>query len=495
MDESGFEYAVTVRDGKYVSAITRHGGQQTARVAEQEIELSPLHRETIRILQEWLSRWGVLSRVALQYDHLCVPDTFKVLGQYLYNAIFPDPVATGFDDAKREAAGRGAPLRVVLTFGPDGDGNDDLASFPWEFLYHPPGPLNEREGFYIGAETNLTLSRLLPFGDQRPELPPVGPPPLNVLFVLSTPESLEDRCATSLQIQVSAEQQADYAKDRGALKDFMGQFQVDASRLVVRNLFSWDSATIDSELRDRSYNIVHVVGVCRTRNGSGKIEIALPGADGCPVWEDARVLVDLLRPRPGRKPLGLVVLHLCEAKRSDYTATFERLAPSLVQAGIPAVLAMQYPVPTTAATSFTEKFYGFLIAGKEIGQAVQEARQRLLAESGGDRVFGTPVLYLQSVDGQLVRDATASGTGPTPDVQRGTSQTLADQLRSAVVDSRDLGSDTKRRFLEWIDRNDWTADRAELTQRILARQHDETDIARTGPLYRDMLIIVGEAGS
>jgi hypothetical protein len=492
MDDVGFEYAVTVRAGKYVSARARYANGPRPPVPEQEIELGQLHRETIRILQDWLSRWGVLSRIALQYDHLLLPEIYTVLGQFLYNAIFPDPIAVGFDDAKREAGRSKAPLRVVLKFEPDGDGNDDLASFPWEFLYHPPASPTDREGYFIGAETNLTLSRLLPFGDQRPVLPK-GSPPLNVLFILSTPESLEDKCAISLQITVSAEQQADYAKDRDALKDFMGQFQVDPSRLVVRNLFKWDSTTIERELRDRSYNIVHVVGVCRSRGGSGEVEIALPGAGGCPVWQDAQVLVNLLKQGVGRGHLGLVVLHLCEASRSDYTATFERLAPKLVQAGIPAVLAMQYPVPATAARSFTEKFYGFLIEEKEIGQAVQEARQCLLAESGGDRIFGTPVLYLQSVDGQLLRAATVSGP-PTPDVQRGASQTLHDKIRLAVVRSN-LGVDAARGFLKWIDGIDWTEDRGILTQRILARQHLETDVTQRGPLYRDMLAIVAGEGS
>lgn len=493
MDDNGFEYEVIVRGGKYVSANARYADGRKKTVPEQEIELSQLHRETIGILQDWLNRWGVLSRVAAQYDSLCVPGTFEVLGQHLYNAIFPDPVAAGFDDTKREAERKGAPLRVVLKFEPNGDKDAELASFAWEFLYHPPDPLNAREGFFIGTETDLTLSRLLPFGTQRPELPK-GVLPLRVLFILSTPESLEEECARSLQIPVTPEQREEYAKDRYTLIKFLGQFQDDANVLVVRNVYSWDSDNIRKALNETNPNIIHVVGVCRSRNGSGEIEMALPGAGGCPAWQNAEVLVNLLKQAARSGPLALVVLHLCEASRSDYTATFERLAPKLVQAGIPAVLAMQYPVPTTAATSFTQKFYDYLTQGKEIGQAVQAARQSMKTDLGGDRVFGTPVLYLQSVDGQLLRAATTSGTGPLVDVQRGASETLADKLRQVVVRSS-VGADTARELDEWIDQIDWTDDREALKQQILARMRYDTDIARHGPAYTDMLAIVEKGGT
>jgi CHAT domain-containing protein len=491
--DNGFEYTVIVRGGRHVSASALYGDGRPRTVAEQEIELSPLHRDTIQVLQDWLSRWGVLSRVAAQYDRLCVPRTFEVLGQYLYQAIFPGPIADGFDDAKHAAEQHGAPLRVVLRFEQNGDGNNDLATYAWEFLYHPADPSVGRAGFFIGAETNLTLSRLLAFDDQRPELPK-GDLPLRVLFVVSTPKSLEPRIARSLGIQASREQRAEYDDDRDKLTKFLLELQSDASRLEVQTIASWDSARITRALTERAFNIIHVVGVCRSAGESGEVDVALPGENDYPTWQSAQVIVDMLKQAAEGGNLGLVVLHLCEVRPSDYAATFERLAPRLVQAGIPAVLAMQYPVPAKKATSFTETFYELLTQGKEIGQAVQEARRSLLAESRGDRGFGTPALYLQSVDGQLLRAATSSGSSTVVDRQRSSSETLVSKLRQAVV-RRAVDPGIAQELSVWIDGIDWTADSTALTRRILAKMRDDKDQTLHGPVYLDMIDIVQKSGA
>jgi hypothetical protein len=499
--DNGFEYTVIVRGGSRVSASALYGDSQLRTVPEQDIELSPLHRETIQLLQDWLSRWGVLSKVAAQYDRLCVPRTFEVLGQYLYQAIFPGLIATGFDEAKAAAEKNGSPLRVVLRFEQNGDGSNSLAGYAWEFLYHPAETSSARAGFFIGAETNLTLSRLLAFDDQRPELPK-GALPLRVLFIVSTPESLEPRIADSLQIQARRDQQRDYAADRTKLINFLFELQTDASRLEVQNIGSWDSARISAVLAERAFNIIHVVGVCRRGSGAEDVEVALPGEHGYPTWQNAQVLVDMLGQATRGGSLGLVVLHLCEVEPSDYTATFERLAPQLVRSGIPAVLAMQYPVPATKATNFIDHFYQLLTEGKEIGQAVQEARGSLLAESRGDRGFGTPALYLQSVDGRLLQ-ATGSpglstlasaGSGPVVDSQRSGQVKLVGKLREAVVRG-DFDPRTAQDLSAWIDRIDWTADSAVLTRQILAKMRDDKDQARHGPVYLKMIDIVQKPGT
>jgi hypothetical protein len=491
VDDSGFEYTVIVRDGKYVSARAHYADGRVPEEPEQEIDQSPLQRDTIRILQDWLNRWGVLSRMAGQYEKLYVPGTFKVLGQHLYELLFPGPIGGGFDKVKNEAEKQGAPLRVVLWFEQGGDGPDDFAALPWEFLYHPPTVGSD--GFFIAVETNLSLSRRIESGSNPPELPR-GPLPLRILFVVSTPKSLTDVAGT-LGVQVSDGQGKEYSADRNELIAFLAEYQDDASRLQVRTIVSWDPSRIRGALAgEPGYNIIHLVGVCRTT--SDDVEMALPGEDGVTCWQGSRSVVDLLSNETrGRRP-GLVVLHLCEARPDDYTATFERLAPKLVRAGFPAVLAMQYPLPTRDATKFTVKFYELLTAREEmIGQAVQEARRSLVHPSGDDRLFGTPVLYLQSVDGQLVRTAMISPEASTVADSFGTRPaTLADRLRQAV---RRFAPDeaTSQYFEHWIDGADWTADRSVIQQEILTQRRDDTQQARHGPVYNEMLAIVQDSGA
>ncbi|GEM_PF-1967804 len=488
MDDSGFEYTVIVRDGKHVSARAHYADGRVRGEPEQEIDQSPLQRDTIRILQDWLNRWGVLSRMAGQYEKLYVPGTFKVLGQYLYELLFPGPIASGFDKVKNAAEKQGASLRVVLWFEQGGDGPDAFAALPWEFLYHPPTVGSD--GFFIAVETNLSLSRRIELGGNPPELPR-GALPLRILFIVSTPNSLTDVAGT-LRIQVSNGQGKEYSSDRNKLIAFLAELQDDPSRLQVKNIASWDPSRIRGALaREPGYNIIHLVGVCRTT--SDDVEMALPGEDGATGWRGSRSVVDLLSNETRARRPGLVVLHLCEARPDDYTATFERLAPKLVRAGFPAVLAMQYPLPTRDATRFTVKFYELLIGGKEIGQAVQEARRSFVHPSGDDRLFGTPVLYLQSVDGQLVRTATISPETSVADSFRNRPTTLADRLLQAVRGFPDEA--TTQYFKDWVHRTDWTADRSVIEQEILTQRRDDTEQARHGPVYNEMLAIVQDFGA
>ena len=58
------------------------------------------------------------------------------------------------------------------------------------------------------------------------------------------------------------------------------------------------------------------------------------------------------------------------------------LAPALVAAGIPAVVANQYPVEDAAATAFARELYAQLAAGSALGDAArQHERHPLIASA------------------------------------------------------------------------------------------------------------------
>ena len=79
--------------------------------------------------------------------------------------------------------------------------------------------------------------------------------------------------------------------------------------------------------------------------------------------------------------------------------------------GIPAVLAMQYPLSGKAAGRFVRKLYESLAEALSIEEAVQLARSDLYATFDRDRLFGSPVLYMQSVDSELLRMPSGSPAG------------------------------------------------------------------------------------
>ncbi len=81
------------------------------------------------------------------------------------------------------------------------------------------------------------------------------------------------------------------------------------------------------------------------------------------------------------------------------------MAPRLVQAGIPAVVAMRYPIFDDAAITFSREFYRALASGLAVDSAIADARKGLfLAEESKGRTYRAwfmPVLFMRASDGSL----------------------------------------------------------------------------------------------
>ncbi|MGC9359640.1 MAG: CHAT domain-containing protein, partial [Anaerolineae bacterium] len=123
---------------------------------------------------------------------------------------------------------------------------------------------------------------------------------------------------------------------------------------------------------------------------------------------------------------NLVVLNACDTANGDWAG----LAPALVRAEVPAVVAMQWPVEDRAAIRFARLFYRALAMGRTVDECVAEGRIGASAASADPNDWAAPVLFLRSNSGRLWREdlaqvsddsvsARASGTmrggPPTPD--------------------------------------------------------------------------------
>ncbi len=112
------------------------------------------------------------------------------------------------------------------------------------------------------------------------------------------------------------------------------------------------------------------------------------------------------------RSLRLVILNSCEGARSSPTDPFAGAAQSLVQQGIPAVIAMQFEITDEAAITLSHEFYSALADGYAVDTALGEARKAIFA--GGNEVeWGTPVLYMRSTSGRLFKMQPPS-TQPQP---------------------------------------------------------------------------------
>lgn len=387
----GFEY-------QYVVEVTDNevtGWLETPDTDKQKYGPEPflsgervLRRRTIEVLRSWLNRWTALTRASEQgkYEHFIVGDTFAVLGQHLYATIFFGKVEDGFKEAREAAVARSATLRLLLRFD---SAADDLAQLPWELLF--------ANDAFLAAENKLVLSRSL--SSEKGMVKKISrDPPLVVQFLVTIPQTKA------------------YEQQREKLIAALKRPTKYSTSIRSEVLEKWDQDEAAKVLRTRPYpQVVHVIGICRRSRSPNRegMEIYLDDGGG-PQWRSGEAVVNLFSRNwdlPPEERVRLVVLHLCEPSPLDFEATFERLAPALVRQGIPAVIAMQYPLSEEAEGRFVEQLYKGLAERQSIEEAVQGARNDLFTKFEEDRLFGSPVLYMQSVDSQLLAPAAGGEAG------------------------------------------------------------------------------------
>jgi hypothetical protein len=424
------------------------------------------HLETILLLEEWLKRWEWIARTRDDSTRLLVPDTFKILGHHLWKLAFAGKVGDKIVEA-RSAARRIDPdlklstIRVRMSFGPDAA---DLVALPWEFIRYPGSSL--QPPFLLATETNLVLDRYLPDLDQAEQAFRTADGRVRVLFVVSLP--IKDRYADEragvdeLREALLTRKEADDnpAANPGA--------DIDADCID-----GWDAEAVSKRLdafktgpNPGPVDVVHLISLCRLAQRSKTPELFVGGSRK---WNEAQGVVDVLTHDASNLP-QLVVLHLCDSD-DEVAEHLEQVAPAFIMAGIPAVLAMQYPMQPQTCWPFVHTFYDRLANGENVGDAVQLARRELEwnKEPAQARQFGIPVLFMQSkVDGSLVQrrvtsDPGHSKAGAIPSSKPGEQQRagpapislkrfLLDELDKIYEESR---SDAVNQLQEWLDRARW----------------------------------------
>ena len=206
-------------------------------------------------------------------------------------------------------------------------------------------------------------------------------PPLRVMVMISSPSDYPP-------LDVDRE----WAKLKESLSDLEQRGVVALERLEETTL-----AALQRRLRKGEYHIFHFIG------HGGFDEQA---QDGMLLLED-----ETKQGRPVRgeylgtllhdeRTLRLAILNACEGARTSRADPFAGTAQSLVQQGIPAVIAMQFAITDEAAITLAHEFYGALADGYPVDAALTEARKAIFAH-GNDVEWGTPVLYLRSPDGRI----------------------------------------------------------------------------------------------
>jgi len=103
----------------------------------------------------------------------------------------------------------------------------------------------------------------------------------------------------------------------------------------------------------------------------------------------------------GGTGVKVVILNACKTAKQDARAAIMGVAPALVAAEIPAVIAMQFNVPDKTALGFTRDLYRFLVSGYPLDTAVTEMRIGAYIGADDRYFWGIPVLFMIAPDGVI----------------------------------------------------------------------------------------------
>jgi WD40 repeat protein len=341
------------------------------------------------------------------------PETY---GQSLFNALFPAggdlrrayDKATGIAEAKT-----GGRLRVRLWVDDDAV---ELHAIPWERIYHP----HKGRLVPLGASTLTPFSRYTSLEIREPL--PLTETPIRMVAAVSNPTHLPGGLAPA-NVDLEIENL------RRALDELRRQ---DKIHVTVMPGHTGLAPALRSRLEAEGYAIVdgpltlfnlapqlmkahllHFIGHGAFRNGTAALY--LEKADGA--WQAVKdeEIVSMLTAL-GTLPHAVFLVACESAKReAEATSPFVGLGPKLVQAGIPAVVAMQEEAPVEMARLLSGEFYARLAEHGEVDRALNQARLQVFNSKRTD--WAIPVLFMRIRKGRLFgadpdEDAPAPGTPP-----------------------------------------------------------------------------------
>lgn len=363
------------------------------RVASQasgELQTSVALARTVDDLLAALSTGGASVRSAASaggaadrvFTPVPAPDAARVdvqgadIGQTLFDMLFSEPetsraLAECMTDAKAAKAG----VRLKLTLNTRDHGVADLARLPWELLH------DESKYKHFALRPDFPIVRYLevpkPFTVERFE------PPLRILAVSANPR-----------------QDLSLDRERENLKTALASVSdVELTFVERASIQTIAAAMAQASAAGRAIHVVHYMGHGDFHGGRGVLLLHKEGGGEDPV--EAEAFVTAIQ---AAGDVRLVFLNACNTAQSDATGAsdpFSGVASSLVFEGIPAVVAMQRPVPDAAAIVLAKHFYTSVAKGVPVDAAVSEGRRQMFFASRESLDWAIPVLFMRSPNGLL----------------------------------------------------------------------------------------------
>jgi hypothetical protein len=298
----------------------------------------------------------------------------REFGADLFAAVFrTDAIASHFEKSLnlvQAAQDRG--LRLLLRVEPP-----ELAMLPWEYMFD--NSQRDDDFNYICLRSASPVVRFLHASSAPTTLRVQGP--LRILGMISNPtdghwESLD----------VDAERR---------------QIEEVVAALPGAVHFEWVKGggydDLFESMQSGSWHVFHFIGhggTDRYHSPEGDLRaegyVVMQSGVGGSVKISASTL-GLVLDDTGNT-LKLAVLNCCDSGKGS--GGLSSVGASLVSAGVPLVIAMQFAISNGAATRFAGRFYRQLVSGQSVEQALTVARRFMRAQSNVE--WGIPVLLTRT---------------------------------------------------------------------------------------------------
>jgi hypothetical protein len=289
-------------------------------------------------------------------------EMLRQIGNQLFNALFSGDVGKSY------AASRGMLKEdemIIIRLNIPG-GAEEIAALPWEFMAEPGN-----EAFVL---LDAPIARYLP---QQTPLPTFHTTlPLKVLL-------------TGAQTPPPANVERELKAVQAALEGLGDHVQITLEPHLT-------AAALREHIREE-FHIWHFVGHGGFAKDGTTAQLLFEDATGDAESISARELNIMLN----RSGVRLVVLNACNSGKLT-VEPFRSIAPALIRAQIPAVVAQQFKVPEEATRAFVTDFYRSLARGFPIDDCMTEGRKAIMSSCGlGQADWGIPVLYTRMKSGRL----------------------------------------------------------------------------------------------
>lgn len=322
----------------------------------------PLERQE---LEEMVRAVGSLGSYFLPGE---VGGMLQEIGARLFHALFHGTLREMYlrSRGRLEAApDHGLRIRIVLPVESAAAGL--LQALPWELLYW------DQDEDFLARNVLTPVVRQIGISGASSAIPTPDLPTIRILIAVASPRGL-----------VPLENADEHAR---ILEAWCQQEKAEVRLLEAATLQGLYEA-----LRSDQYQVVHLISHGTFDSDSGVGSVVLETKDGEPQNVAGRVLAETLR---ASRELRLVFLNSCESAHAGHLSGQSPLlsvAASLARRGIPAVLAMQFPISDLAARIFSEGVYRSLARGSSLEAAVVDGRLALYHETESAWEWATPTL-------------------------------------------------------------------------------------------------------